>query len=235
MKKSLTIEDLKNRIGKPVFVTRTTPSKLNEWDVLAQILEQSKEEEEIYKYLKFISGLTVTFDKVSVFRFFDTEVSEEELQKILEEEEKSKKKTGYETVGKGDNYFFITSYMKAIIGYAYHWNDSDDVAREACANHFNDETLTINLARAECLRYQLRRFAALNGGIPSQKDWENRESKKYYIDYLYHTKVMALLDTYMYKGFGQIYFKSEKACRKALETFKDELLWYFTEFKEMLY
>ena len=116
MKKSLTIEDLKNRIGKPVFVTRTTPSKLNEWDVLAQILEQSKEEEEIYKYLKFISGLTVTFDKVSVFRFFDTEVSEEELQKILEEEEKSKKKTGYETVGKGDNYFFITSYMKAIIG-----------------------------------------------------------------------------------------------------------------------
>jgi hypothetical protein len=43
---------------------------------------------------------------------------------------------------------------------------------------------------------------------------------KYYIDYLYHTKVMTLLDTYMYKGFGQIYFKSEKLAEKHLKLLK---------------
>jgi len=236
MKKSLTIEDLKSRIGKPIFVIalKNDYKKKNSWCVLEKINE-FKAEDENAGYIEFTDCNYIDFKNAEDFRLFDTEVSEEELAEILEEEEKSKKKTGYETVGKGDNYFFITSYMKAIIGYAYHWNDRDDEAREACANHFNEETLAINIARAERLRYQLRRFAALNGGIPSVEDWISRLDWKYLIAYDYNEQKMYVNSISKFKNFGQIYFKSEEACKKAIEIFKDELMWYFTEFKEMLY
>lgn len=238
--KALTIEDLKNRIGKPVFVMSTAHLKSNGWDVLTQILDES-EEEESYKFLKFISGLSIRYHSVIDFRLFDTEVSEEDLQEILKEEEKSKKKTGYETVGKGEDYFFIESNMKATKEYVYRCNDGDDVGREACANHFNDETLTINLARAESLRYQLRRFAALNGGIPSVADWFNYYSWdegsnwKHFIEYDYEEQKIHINCALTNKSFGQVYFKNKQACQKAIEIFKDELLWYFTEFQEQLY
>ena len=109
MKKALTIEDLKSRIGKPVFIASPIYLEITKWNVIKEIAER---QDLLYKYLEFIDGLTVTFDKVNDFRFFDTEVSASELKEILESEEKSKKKTGYETVGKGENYFFITSCRK---------------------------------------------------------------------------------------------------------------------------
>jgi len=228
MKKSLTIEELKERIGKPVFVVCLL-FNCKEWRILNNIGFGKM------NTLEFTDDTVIREDIQGKFRFFDTEVSEEELAEILEEEEKSKKKTGYETVGEGDNYFFITSYMKAIIGYAYHWNDRDDEAREACANHFNDETLTKNIARAEQLKYQLRRFAALNGGIPSQEDWTYDGNWKYFIAYDYNEQKMYVNSISKFKNFGQIYFKSEEACKKAIEIFKYELIWYFTEFEEQLY
>jgi len=112
---------------------------------------------------------------------------------------------------------------------------SNTEKRYKTASYFNDENLAKNIARAERLKYQLRRYAALNGGIPSQKDWQNIKIKKWYIDYLYHTETIAFFDTYYYKTFGQIYFKDVKACEKAIEIFKDELIWYFAEFEEQLY
>ena len=57
----------------------------------------------------------------------------------------------------------------------------------------------------------------------------------YFIDYLYHIKSIKSGVTRLYRGFEQIYFKNKEACEKAMEIFKDELLWYFTEFKEQLY
>lgn len=234
MKKSLTIEDLKERIGKPVFVIGKPVASIygnKNWRILKSIGVSELD------IITFTDNSEIPAENQAKFRFFDEEVTFQELKEILDEEEKlSKKKTGYETVGKGDNYFFITSYMKAIIGYAaYHWYDSDDVAREACGNHFNDEILTINLARAEQLRYQLRRFAALNGGIPSQEDWGNKHFNKYHIKYDLEDNILGISIGNFFKDFGQIYFKSKDACKKAMETFEEELIWYFTEFEEQLY
>ena len=42
-------------------------------------------------------------------------------------------------------------------------------------------------------------------------------------------------DRQILKEFGQIYFKNKEACEKAIEIFKKELIWYFTEFQEQLY
>ena len=232
MKKSLTFEDLKSRVKKPVFVIAITDEfKMKTgWHILFRVNENKNHE-----CLEFTDCHHIYLKNTQFFRFFDTEVSEEELAEILKEEEKSKKKTGYETVEKGEDYFFITSNMKATIEISYHYNSSVDVARVTCANHFNDETLAENIARAERLRYQLRRFAALNGGIPSQKDWQNKRCNKYFIYYACNENKIYSFEINLGRDFGQIYFKSKDACEKAIEIFKYELIWYFTEFEEQLY
>ena len=233
MKKSLTIEELKNRVGKPVFVIATTAEFKNRtaWHILSKI-NAFKLDNESNGYVEFTDCECIKFENIQFFRFFDTEVSEKELAEILDAEEKENKKTGYERVEKGVKYYTVSSGLEI--------NSYDDIyefdeEKYKIANYFNDKNLTKNIVRAERLKYQLRRFAALNGGIPSPADWQSIEIEKYFIDYLYHIKSIKSGVTRLYRGFGQIYFKNKKACEKAMEIFKDELLWYFTEFREMLY
>ena len=233
MKKSLTIEDLKERIGKPVFVIGKPVVSIygnKNWRILKSIGVSELD------IITFTDNSEIPAENQAKFRFFDEEVTFQELKEILDEEEKlSKKKTGYETVEKGKDYFFIASNMRPGTEFSFAWDDSDDVAREECANHFNDKTLTINIARAERLKYQLRRFAALSGGIPSQEDWKNKHFNKYHIKYDLEDNILGFSIGSFFKDFGQIYFKSKDACKKAIEIFEEELIWYFTEFEEQLY
>ncbi len=234
--RALTIEELKNRVGKPVFVIATTAEFKNKtaWYVVSKI-DESKVDNENSGYIEFTDCKYINFEAIHFFRFFDTEVSETELKEILEVEEKAKKKTGYERVGKRETFYTISSLKEIIKLIDYKFLGSDTEKRYEFASYFNDENLTENIARAERLKYQLRRYAALNGGIPSPSDWENTKSKKYYILYDYEDNGLDVCDRQSLKDFGQIYFKNEEACEKAIEIFKDELLWYFTEFREMLY
>lgn len=232
MKKSLTIEELKNRVGKPVFVIATTEEFKNEtrWYILAKINE-FKANNKNCGYIEFTDCNYISLEKIQFFRFFDEEVTALELKEILDVEEKEKKKTGYERVGKGVKYYTVSSGLEI--------NSYDDIyefdeEKYKIANYFNDKNLTKNIARAQRLRYQLRRYAALNGGIPSQKDWENSRVAKYELisesdNFIHATK------NFESRAIGAIYFKDIKACEKAMVIFKDELIWYFTEFQEMLY
>lgn len=218
MKKSLTIEDLKNRIGKPVFVASLIYGR-KDWRVVKGFGDVNT--------IEFTDKSWIAKEYQEKFRFFDEEVTALELKEILESEEKSKKKTGYERVRGGEKY----------------WNtrggtflDDDDFFNTLylSGDYINNENLAKNIARAEHLRYQLRRFAALNGGIPSQEDWKNSHVAKYELigesdNFVHATK------NFESRAIGAIYFKDIKACEKAMVIFKDELIWYFTEFKEMLY
>ena len=49
----------------------------------------------------------------------------------------------------------------------------------------------------------------------------------------YNTKDMGIYinDAYTLKDFGQVYFTSKEIAEKALETFKDDLVRYFTSNK----
>lgn len=243
MKKALTIEELKNRVGKPVFVAELA-YKYKEWRVLSSIGESKLNAFELtdgkskLNALEFTDGGYIFVKYQEKFRFFDTEVSETELKEILVAEEKEKKKTGYERVGKGKFYYAINSLKEAVPfsdGDFLLCNTENTEKRFKAASYFNDENLAKNIARAEQLKYQLRRFAALNGGIPSQADWKNYYCDKYYIYYDYSDNKIDVCDLSISRDFGQIYFKDIKACKKAIEIFKDELIWYFTEFEEMLY
>jgi hypothetical protein len=231
MKKALTIEELKNRIGKPVFIASPIYLETTKWNVIKEIAER---QDLLYKYLEFIDGLTITFENVNDFRFFDTEVSEEELKEILDAEKKTKK-TGYERVETGEKYYII-NLLKEVTSFT----DSEFLEfysgeRFEVANYFNDKKLAENIARAEILKYKLRRYAALNGGLPSKDDWNDCEIFKYFVvcnyrkNEIYATYISTQRDSF------QIYFKDINACKKAIEIFKDELIWYFTEFEEQLY
>lgn len=236
MKKSLTIEELKNRVGKPVFIIATTAEFKNKtaWCVVSKINE-FKADSERHGYIEFTDCNCISFGNIQFFRFFDEEVSATELKEILDAEEKEKKKTGYERVEKGKFYYAISSLKEAIDFSDGNFLESNTEKRFKTANYFNDEKLAKNIARAEQLKYKLRRYAALNGGIPSPKDWQNLEREKNYILYDYVDDKLGVYDRQVLKEIGQIYFKNKEACKKAIEIFKEELTWYFTEFEEMLY
>ena len=77
------------------------------------------------------------------------------------------------------------------------------------------------------LHRQLELFALENND--TEIDW-NIHSEKYVINY---SKKMGLfiVEVYDLKDFGQVYFTSKEIAEKALETFKDDLVRYFTSNK----
>ena len=59
-------------------------------------------------------------------------------------------------------------------------------------------------------------------------DWNNTDKNKYYIYYSYDDNCLDVEDIYDYRDFGQVYFTSEEIAEKAIETFKYDLIRYFT-------
>ena len=77
------------------------------------------------------------------------------------------------------------------------------------------------------LHRQLELFALENNDI--EIDW-NDSSKKYKINYSKNIG-MSIDKVYSLKDFGQVYFTSKEIAEKALETFEDDLIRYFTSNK----
>lgn len=152
------------------------------------------------------------------------------------------KPTGYERVAPGILYWCYDSTHTGPI--AVNDTNSVDIHRYSEANYYSSMVVTQNNLRADRLMRRLRRFAAENGGIPSAEDWKDVTVKKYCI-YASHGSILddtatknpeiRYIDIYSARDAFQIYFKSKEACKKAIEEFKDELTWYFTEYQAMLY
>ena len=161
----------------------------------------------------------------------EVELTQEQLKELGLIEEK--KKTGYERVEPYKDYWTVMSN-----GDVMPWVDSctcgvDRIYEQA--DYYSDRIIAENNARVDKLMRQLRRFAAENGGIPSKEDWEKRDIPKYVIEYNHSIKKIDISPWFFKQMPGVVYFKSKEACKKAIEEFKDELLWYFTEYQAMLY
>ena len=164
----------------------------------------------------------------------DMELTKEQEELISQ----SGKKTGYEKVIFGDTYYASdnTGLTKdnTNIATEQYIGDYFDNARYDNADYYNDETLAKNIARADTLMRKLRRFAVENGGSFSKEEWKDDDISKYYIEFDYYNNELDIDDMVSYRYFGQIYFRSEEIAQKAIDTFKEDLLWYFTEFDDML-
>lgn len=157
----------------------------------------------------------------------EIEISEEECKKIQLLEEK---KTGYERVTESDIYFY--TYPNGRVETACEdCYDMDDECYES-ANYYSSATVAKNNARADKLMRQLRRFAVEHRehGV----NLNNTNTKKYYIYYGYQSKEFEIHDVLITKVFGAIYFDSKETAQAAIDEFHDELIWYFTEYKDSL-
>lgn len=134
--------------------------------------------------------------------------------------------TGYERKTKKGKYWSISLTGEVYPNYEY--DDSTDDALYDNANYYSDEILAKNNERADKLMRQLRRFAAENND--KEIDWINEHQTNFYIAYDYISKKLGVCVGYSVREVGAVYFSSRSVANKALDTFYNEILWYFTEY-----
>lgn len=157
------------------------------------------------------------------------EMTEEQLKELgLIEEQR----TGYERVKKGEMYYLVDIYNN--IMRVTEDNDQGDKQCYSIGNYYSDKIISENNAHADRLLRQLRRWQAQNDEVISKEDWEDQGLKKYSIIYDYSSNVFYAGRTWWMRGPNNIYFKSREKAEEAIEVFKDELLWYFTEYVQRL-
>lgn len=167
----------------------------------------------------------------------EVSLSEEQIKLLGLEPEK--KKTGYERVGKGHIYYRLSGAMG--VGNYADSNEKSDPAQEFydAGNYFSNFVLAAHVARATELIWRLQRFAAENGGIPSQKEWLTTDGAtprepKYYIEFNAASKNLYAASCNRVRIPGVVYFSNENACEAAIQAFRSDLLWYFTSYEPML-
>ena len=157
----------------------------------------------------------------------EIEISEEEYKKLQPSEEK---KTGYERVPELDIYFYANS-SGCVETACEDYYDVDNEYYES-VNYYSDKTVAENNARADKLMRQLRRFS-----VEHREDGINLNdihTKKFFITYNYENNELRLGYTLQLKTFGAICFDSREVVNDAIDKFHDELIWYFTEYKDSL-
>ena len=157
----------------------------------------------------------------------EIEISEEEYKKLQPPEEKE---TGYERVLEDDVFYYVSDRGDIEIG-----DDSFGFIDEEyydIANYYSSDFVAENNARADKLVRQLRRFAVEHREHGVNLNDINTE--KYYICYDYEGNELGTTFTFVARVFGVIYFDSEETANAAIDKFHDELIWYFTEYKDSL-
>lgn len=154
----------------------------------------------------------------------EVEISEEGYKKLQLSE------TGYERVPESDIYFYANS--RGCVETAP--EDCYDIDNEyyESANYYSSATVAKNNARADNLMRQLRRFSVEHRGNGVNLNDINTE--KHYICYDYESNKLESTYTFCARVFGVIYFDSEETARAAIDKFHDELIWYFTEYRDSL-
>ena len=157
----------------------------------------------------------------------EVEISEEEYKKLQSSEEK---KTGYERVTEDNVFYFVSDRGDIEIG-----DDSFGFIDEGyydVANYYSSETVAENNTRADRLMRQLRRFAVEHR--EREVNFNDMNTKKFCIYYNYRDNELEPDFLFSEKAFGTICFDSEETVNTAIDEFRDELIWYFTEYKDSL-
>jgi hypothetical protein len=116
--------------------------------------------------------------------------------------------------------------MKHVTYYNNEWN------RNAynVGNCFTSEELGKNIARYQSLDLRIRRRIA---EICEPVDWKKRHLPKYEIVFDWITEKFTIYDAHNWHC-GQWVCDTEEHAKQIIKEFKDELTWYFTEFKDRM-
>lgn len=157
----------------------------------------------------------------------EVEISKEEVKK-LGEVDKKPNQTGYER-GYWDDEFWYVDECGEICNTT---DDYDSIGPDEynAANYYSDKTVAENNARADTLMRKLRRLAAEH----RQNAIDYKNDKWYELYYDYTDLSIKVCGFSFEKCFGAICFDLHKTAELAIEYYKDELIWYFTEYKDSL-
>ena len=131
----------------------------------------------------------------------------------------------FKPIKSGEKYYSIST--KGKIGSYSFCNDDFDKEITDFGNYFKTQE------EAERKRFEIRLHRQLELFALENNDTEitwDINSEKYLINY---SKDMGIVidKVYTLKDFGQVYFTSREIAEKALETFKNDLIRYFTSNK----
>lgn len=157
------------------------------------------------------------------------EISEKQLKELGLIEEQP---TGYERVEKGEMYYLVDIYNN--IMRVTEDNDQGDKQCYSTGNYYSNKIIAENNARADRLQRCLRQWQAQNDKPISMSDWKNNNISKYYVDYDCFNELFFVTYAVHRRFLNNIYFTSEEKAKEAIEVFKDELIWYFTEYQQRL-
>lgn len=156
-------------------------------------------------------------------------ISEETLEKLT-----NKRTTGYERASFGSRYYTDNCGEVNAFEEREEWTEDykfDEKVYKS-GSYYSNPDVAANNIRADNLMRQLRRFA-----VENRKDninWTNASQHKYFLRYDYLNKKIYVGFISSWRDFGQIYFDTKEMAELAIEKFKDELLWYFTEYRDSL-
>jgi len=158
---------------------------------------------------------------------FDIEILDHKLQELIA----PSKKTGYERVNMGETFYSVRADGTVFEPMENHGPAHD--LYYGIANYYSSVDVAEDNSRADELMRQLRRFA-----VEHREKELNFQETVYWIGYDFKSlNDLAVLwneEGLLAKSYGIIYFDSKKTAQLAIETFRDELIWYFTEYKDSL-
>lgn len=157
---------------------------------------------------------------------FPIDILDPDLQEIIKP--KTARHTGYERVRRGDRYWIDEVYRVSMFPEE---NEPEDKSWYELANYYSDLSVAENNCRADKLMRSLRRFAVKHR--VDKIDWNNSTTLKYTIRFN-NSNGLSVTQECCGRDFGAIFFDSYKTAERAIEEFKDELTWYFTEYKDSL-
>ncbi len=149
---------------------------------------------------------------------FDIEILDPKLQELIV----PKKKTGYERVD--NNCVYYANYHDGTVASYQELNGNFSKGAYGTANYYSSEIVAENNVRADNLMRQLRRFAV-------ERRTKDDPTEKYYIHYIKTVGLQIMRSTDKHIG---PWFDTLRNAAQAIEAFKDELIWYFTEYKDSL-
>lgn len=153
----------------------------------------------------------------------DIELNTEQYEKLFPKE---KKKTGYEKVEKYEQYWYVAS-GGATLSCCSTVNPNFDSNLYNSGNYYNSKIVAKNMERAKRLWNLIhRRTVELCEPVCRSKD------EFFYTICFTPTdgSIRIIPDGSRY--FGSIYFDTREHCQQVIDEFYDELMWYFTEFRD---
>ena len=157
---------------------------------------------------------------------FEVEISDKKVKELTRN-----KQTGYEKVSINQYYYYVPDDSYGACSFKQEDDSSDDALYEA-ANYYSSKEVAENNMRADKLMRQLRRFAVLNR--KEKLDWNKERQLKYFIIFNHNNLQIYDTPSTVFQELGIVYFDSKETVKKAIEEFHDELIWYFTEYKDSL-